>query len=127
EFLDRFERDLHNRAANRVVLVIETVDGHVYVATVLAVDGQNCVAILSWIVGVSRFHTGSEIREVSHVASKEWELLHLFRCDVLAHIRFGLVDKRYVVANLDRFTRRAGFNGQLARGWRSGPDFHGGC
>src|SRR5581483_7743704 len=37
KFLHSFERKLHHRSADGVVLVIDTIDGNVYIATTLAV------------------------------------------------------------------------------------------
>src|SRR5215813_10479107 len=88
EFLDSFQRKLHNGATDGVVLVVHAVDGGVDVATTLSIYGENGVAILSGIIGVCRLYARSKVCQVSDVAAKQRQFFYLARSNLLAHTGF---------------------------------------
>ena len=58
EFLHGFEGELHHRPANRVVFVIDTVDGYVHVAPALSINGKNRIAVFRGVVRIRSFYAG---------------------------------------------------------------------
>ena len=93
EFFHGFKWKLHHRPANSVVLVIDTVDGHVDIATVLAIDGENRITIFGRVIGICCFHTGSQVRQISDVPSNHRKFFDFFRSDLLADIGFVSVQQ----------------------------------
>ena len=70
-FLNSLERKLHHHAADRVVLVVDAIDGDVHVAATVAIDREDRVPILGRIVGVCCFHAGCKIGEVGRIAASK--------------------------------------------------------
>src|SRR5262249_15597684 len=64
EFLHGFGWHLHHRPADRIIFVVNTVNGDVHVASAVAIDGKDRVTVLGGIVGISGFNAGSQISEV---------------------------------------------------------------
>ena len=82
ELLDGLEGELHDGAADGVVLVIDAVDGGVGVAAGGAVDGVDGVSVLGGVVGVDQLHAGGEDGEVREVTAVEGQVGNLLRGDV---------------------------------------------
>ena len=68
EFLHGFERKLHHRPAHRVVLVVDSVDGDVHVASGGPVDPEHRNAVLGRIVGVHGLGARRQKRQVREIA-----------------------------------------------------------
>ena len=88
EFLDSLQGKLHHCAADRVVFVIDAVDGGVDIAPVRAVNRNNRVTVLGRIVRVSRFRAGSKIRQIGRIAADKRQLGDLTGRYVLTHAGF---------------------------------------
>ena len=79
ELLNGFERKLHHRAADGVVLVVDAVQGHVHVTAAVTVDGEDGVTVLGGIVGVGKLDARSQVSKVGHIAADKGKLLDFGR------------------------------------------------
>src|SRR5262249_44408153 len=108
KFLNGLEGQLHHWTADGIVLVIDTVDGHVDIATALPIYGENCIAVFGGIIRIGRLYSGRQIRQVRDVASEQREFFHFARRNVLAHARLQLIEQRSFAGDFNRFARSAG-------------------
>ena len=106
KFLYRFERELHDWTTDGIVFVVHAVDRDVDVASSLAIDGKNGVAVFRRIVGVSGFHAGSEIGEIGDVAAQQRKFFDFGGGNVLADVGFALIDDRGFASDFDGFSDR---------------------
>src|SRR5581483_8435159 len=113
ELLHGFQRKLHDRSADGVVFVVNAVDCDINVASTFAVDGENRVTVLGWIVGIGGFHTGYKVSQVRHVAANHRQRLHFARRDVLAHVGLLRVEQRSFRRDFHRFSGGAYFQREL--------------
>ena len=88
EFFHRFQRHLHHRTANRVVLIVNAVDSDVDIASAGAIGGKDGDAVLGGVVGVDRLYAGREESQIREVPAVEGQALHIGGRD--GHRDFGL-------------------------------------
>src|SRR5205807_9338172 len=88
KLLNRFERELHHRTADGVVLVVDSIDGDIDISAAGTIDPENCNAILCRIVRVHRLGPRRQISQVSEVATVKGKILDIARRDVDADVGF---------------------------------------
>ena len=107
EFLHGLKRKLHDRATDRVVFIVDAIDGRVDIAAIGAVDRKDRIAIFGRVVGVRGFHTGSEISQIRGVAAGQRKIFDFPGRDVLTDAGFGEVDDRRFAGNFNHLRRGA--------------------
>jgi hypothetical protein len=93
ELLHRFERQLHDGAADRIVFVVDAVYGGIGVASARTIDGIDGVAVLGGVVAIDLFHAGRQNGEVGEVPAIEREVLYLGGRDRCGNIGLLGVDQ----------------------------------
>ena len=123
KLLHRFQGQLHDRPAHGIVLVVDPVDRYVDIPSAVAVDRQNGVTVFCGIVRIGRFHPGCQVGEIGHVPADHGEFLDLRRRNILAHIRFGLIDQRRCAGDFDEFRGNAWLQLRVYRGCLTNQNF----
>ena len=112
---DGFEGELHDGAADGVVLVVDAVDGGVGVAAAGAVDGVDGVTILGGIVAVDHLDAGREDGEVGDVAAVEGKVDDLARSDGGGAVGFLGVDELVGGGDFNGGADGSGLEGEICR------------
>ena len=86
ELEDGFKRELHNRAANRVVFVVNAVDRHVDVSSGGTVGGKHSDALLGGIVRIRGFRSRREVCQVGKITAVQRKVFDLFRSNGTADV-----------------------------------------
>src|SRR5215813_3825704 len=71
KFLDGLKRKLHHRPANRIVLIINTVNCYIDVTAARPVNPKDGNTTFGWIVRIHRLSTRSKISKIPEVTSIE--------------------------------------------------------
>ena len=113
ELLHGFEGKLHDGTADGVVLVVDTVDGGVGVASAGTVDGVDGVAIFGGVVAVDHLDAGCEDGEIGDVAAVEGKVDDLLGCDGARAVGLLHVEKLVGGVYFNRGGDGSGLHGEI--------------